>query len=151
MDIVAGCIAGGIIFIVLVVCSIVLITRKRNRKNFKETYTDYTCNGFENKIELNDTSLYAITKPVEELESTSGQKQPGFQLTRSKRMHASNTCTHYDVPASHRPKDPPYAVPKKRSIKFGETSKHTYSVPKSKPVKVGSSQFPGYDVPKRNT
>lgn len=162
MEIIAGCAAGGIaciILIILVVCGIIRITRKRNRKKFRVTYTDYTYNGFENNSEQTDTSLYAITKPVDELGCTSERKQqPGLPQTHSKGKHTANT--HYDVPANKRPRVigaspmPGYAVPKKSSIKYhnGASSKTMYSVPTNKHVSFESSSFhPGYDVPKKVT
>lgn len=161
IEIIVGCAAGGIaciVLIVLLVCGIIR-KRKRNREKFRETYTDYTYNGFENNCELTATSLYAITKPVEELGYTSKQKrQSRLPLTDSKEKHTANI--HYDVPANKRPKGigaspmPGYAVPKKSSIKYhnGAPSKTMYSVPTNKHVSFEpSSLYPGYDVPKKIT
>lgn len=95
-----------------------LTLRKTNREKFRETYTNNTYNGFKNNCELAATSLYAITKPVEELGYTSKQKQQSpLPLTDSKGKDTANI--HYDVPANKRPKGigaspmPGYAVPKK--------------------------------------
>lgn len=136
-----------------------LTFRKRNREKFRETYTDYTYNGFENNCELTATSLYAITKPVEELGYTSKQKQQSrLPLTDSKEKHTAHI--HYDVPANKRPKGigasamPGYAVPKKSSIKYhnSASSNTMYSVPTNKHVSFEqSSLYPGYDVPKKIT